>query len=147
MKKSDAKPGTKVIASICFDDRYGGGEHLGPYKYNEYDENNLVGVIRSKEATPGHVWVKWIEGDFDQEEEEVDLKILMLESDRAQIEKDFKQVSKEIKDKMKEAAKIVNEAGKLARSVHSTLQEMYDATNPLVDAMDNNGWHSSSWNC
>lgn len=145
MKKSDAKPGTKVLASTNYDE-YGDGEHLGPYKYDEYGDTDLVGVIRSKEASPGHVWVKWIEGDAAEEEEEVDLKLLILESDRPQIEADFKKVSKEVKEKMKEAAKIVNEAGKLARSVHSTLANM-DASGELVNAMDNNGWRSSSWGC
>lgn len=146
MKKSDAKPGTKVLASTNYDE-YGDGEHLGPYKYDEYGDSDLVGVIRTKEASAGHVWVKWIEGDLQGDEEEVDLKLLVLESDRATIEQDFKKVSKEVKEKMKEAAKLVNEAGKLAKTVHTDLQSMYDAVSPLVDAMDNNGWRSSSWGC
>jgi hypothetical protein len=146
MKKSEAKPGTKVLASTGYDE-YGDGEHLAPYKYDEYGDTTLVGVIRTKEASPGHVWVKWIEGDFSDDEEEVDLKMLTLESERSQIEEEFGKVSKEIKEKMKEAAKLVNEAGKLAKKAHSELESMYDATRPLVDAMDNNGWRSSSWGC
>lgn len=146
MKKSDAKPGAKVLASTNYDE-FGDGEHLGPYKYDEYGDSDLVGIIRSQPARPGYVWVKWIEGDVDMEEdEEVDLKLLVLESDRAQIEKDFKEVSKQIKEKMKEAAKLVNEAGKLARKAHSSLESM-DASWPLVSAMDDNGWRSSSWGC
>ncbi len=146
MKKSDAKPGTKVLASTNYDE-YGDGEHLGPYKYDEYGDTDLVGVIRSKPARPGYVWVKWIEGELaGEDDEEVDLKLLILESDRSKIEEDFKKVSKEVKEKMKEAAKIVNEAGTLARSVHSTLADM-GASYELVNAMDNNGWRSSSWGC
>jgi hypothetical protein len=146
MKKSDAKPGTKVLASTNYDE-YGDGEHLGPYKYDEYGDSDLVGVIRSKPARAGYVWVKWIEGDAaGEDDEEVDLKLLVLESERSQIEADFKKVSKEVKEKMKEAAKIINEAGKMARSVHSTLANM-DASYELVNAMDNNGWRSSSWGC
>jgi hypothetical protein len=146
MKKSEAKPGTKVLASTNYDE-YGDGEHLGPYVYDEYGDTDLVGVIRSKPARPGYVWVKWIEGDAaGEDDEEVDLKLLVLESQRSQIEADFKRVSKEVKEKMKEAAKIVNEAGKMARSVHSTLANM-GASYELVSAMDNNGWRSSSWGC
>lgn len=146
MKKSEAQPGTKVLASTNYDE-YGDGEHLGPYKYDEYGDTDLLGVVRTKTARAGHVWVKWIEGDFDGEEEEVPLKYLVLESERPAIEAEFKKVSKEVKEKIKEAAKLVNEAGKMANAVHSDLQGMHDATGPLIDAMDNNGWRSSSWGC
>lgn len=145
MKKSDAKPGTKVLASTNYDE-WGDGEHLGPFKFDEYGDTDLVGVIRSKEASPGHVWVKWIEGDLSGDEEEVDLKLLILESERSEIEAEYKKVAKEVKQKMKEAAKLVNEAGKMARTVHTDLASM-DAAYELVSAMDNNGWRSSSWGC
>lgn len=153
MKKSDAKPGTKVLASYSSAyEEYSDGEIIA-YRYDGEGEDygSLVGVIRTKEASPGHVWVKWIEGDYldslDEEESEVDLKILILESERSDIEQEFKKVSKEIKEKMKEAARLVNDAGKLAKKAHAELASMYDAARPLVDAMDNNGWRSSSWGC
>lgn len=153
MKKSEAKPGTKVLASYSAAyEEYGDGEII-PYRYDGDGEDygSLTGVIRTKEASPGKVWVKWIEGDYldslDEEESEVDLKLLILESDRSAIEQEFKKVSKEIKEKMKEAAKCVSEAGKLAKSAHANLQSMYDECRPLIDAMDNNGWRSSSWGC
>jgi hypothetical protein len=154
MKKSDAVPGTKVLASIRNDEFGDDGEQLVPFIFNEYGDSVLVGVIRSKKASPGKVWVKWIDGDHDEDEEEdeeveeVDLKILSLESDRAQLEKEFKLVSKQVKEKMKEAAKLVNEAGKLARQANAgDLESMYDASYPLINAMDRNGWRSSSWGC
>jgi hypothetical protein len=146
MKKSEAKPGTKVLASTNYD-QYGDGEHLGPYKYDEYGDTDLVGIIRTKSASAGYVWVKWIEGDSSGEEEEVDVKLLTLESERSTIEQEFKKVAVEIKEKMKEAAKLINEAGKLAKKAHTDLVDMGDALNPLVTAMDNNGWRSSSWSC
>jgi hypothetical protein len=152
MKKSEAKPGVKVLATYAPAYEEYTNEEVVEYRHSGGGYGDLVGVIRSREAKPGHVWVKWIEGEyldnFDEEgESEVDLKILMLESDRSQIEEDFKKVSKEVKEKMKEAAKLVNEAGKLARSAHATLESMYEASSLLVNAMDNNGWRSSSWGC
>ena len=49
---------------------------------------------------------------------------------------------------MNEAAALVNEAGKLAKKAHvESLESMYSAVSPLVNAMDNNGWRSSSWSC
>jgi len=153
MKKSDAKPGTKVLASYAPAYEEYTDETIIAYRYDGEGEDygSLVGVVRTKEAAPGKVWVKWIEGDYldslDEDESEIDLKLLILESERSTIEQEFKKVSKEIKEKMKEAAKAVNEAGKLAKSAHASLQSMYDEVRPLVDAMDNNGWRSSSWGC
>lgn len=152
MKKSDAKPGVKVLATYAPAYEEYTDEEIVAYRYDPESYGDLVGVIRSKEAKPGHVWVKWIEGEYldsidEDGESEVDIKILMLESERSQIEEDFKKVSKEIKEKMKEAAKCVTEAGKLAKSAHASLESMYDECRPLVDAMDNNGWRSSSWGC
>lgn len=152
MKKSDAQPGTKVLASYSGAYEEYGDEEVIAYRYDGEGEDygTLVGVIRTKKASPGHVWVKWIEGDYREqldEETEVDLNLLILESERSAIEQEFKNVSKEIKAKMKEAADLVNEAGKLAKKAHAELQSMYDACRPLINAMDNNGWRSSSWGC
>ena len=153
MKKSDAKPGTRVLASYAGAyDEYN-DEQIMAFRYDGEGEDygSLVGVVRTKEAAPGKVWVKWIEGDYldslDEDESEIDLKLLILESERSTIEQEFKKVSKEIKAKMKAAADLVNEAGKLAKKSHAELQSMYDEVRPLVDAMDNNGWRSSSWGC
>lgn len=154
MKKSEAIPGTKVIASYHYgkyDDfsDYSDGPKIGPYHHDEYGDSSLVGVIRSKKASTNKVWVKWIEGELvDEEDQEVDLKVLSLESNRFGLEKEFKQVEKLVKEKMKEAAALVNEAGKLAKKAHvESLESMYSAVSPLVNAMDNNGWRSSSWSC
>jgi hypothetical protein len=151
MKKSEAKPGVKVLATYAPAYQEYSDEEIVEYQYDIDGDGDLVGVIRSREAKPGFVWVKWIDGDYldsiDGEcESQIDLKILMLESDRNQIEEDFKRVSKEVKEKMKAAAKLVNEAGKLARSARCTLESMH-AADALVNAMDDNGWRSSSWGC
>lgn len=158
MKKSEAKPGTKVLATYAPAYEEYTDEQIVAYSYDPDAYGDLVGVIRSKEARPGHVWVKWIEGEYldsldrdedsDEDSMEIDLKILTLESDRDEIEKEFKGLQKQIKEKMKEAAKLVNEAGELAQKAHArSLESLWDASHPLIDAMDNNGWRSSSWGC
>lgn len=156
MKKSDAKPGTKVLATYAPAYEEYSDEQIVAYSFDPDGYGDLLGVIRSKEASPGHVWVKWIEGEYldsldgegEENETEVDLKILTLESERDEIEKEFKSYQKQIKDKLKEAAKLVNEAGQLAHKAHArSLESMWDVTSPLIDAMDNNGWRSSSWGC
>lgn len=148
MKKSEAKPGTKVIATYQYGDEYSDDTEEGVVQYtaNEYDDYTLIGVIRSQEAAAGKVWVKWIEGELTEEDDrEVELKVLSLESERSQLDKEFKEVERLIQAKMKEAAKLLSEAGKMAKP--RRLASMYDAVRPLVDAMDNNGWRSSSWGC
>lgn len=149
MKKSEAKPGTKVIATYEYGDEYGDDTpSIVPYSAVVYDDYTLIGVIRSKEASAGRVWVKWIEGprvDDGEDDEEVELKVLSLESERSQLDQEFKETVKLVKEKMQEAAKLVNEAGKLVKP--RRLERMSEAVNPLVDAMDNNGWRSSSWGC
>jgi hypothetical protein len=156
MKKTDLTPGTKVIASIEYGDEWSDEESkIVRFRPDEYDDYTLVGVVRSKEAAPGKVYVKWIEGELaddaegeDSEGEEVDIKVLGLLSERTEMEKEFKAVQKQVKEKMKAAAALIKEAGKMAdKAGLPSLANMYDVSSPLVDAMDNNGWRSSSWGC
>ena len=148
MNKKDFKPGTKVLVTMDNNEWDGATGDLISYVHDDDDCYTLVGVVRSKEASTGKVWVKWIEGDFDEDEQEVDIKILTLESDRTQIEKEYSSTSKLIKEKMKEAGKLVREANSLAKKAHAkSLADMYNAVDPLIDAMDASGWRSSSWGC
>lgn len=142
--KNKFKPGTKVIASI----QYGEEDKIFRYTFDEYSDDSdytLVGVVLSQPASAGKVWVKWTEGD--REDEEIDIKVLSLESSKADLEKEFRVIEKQIKEKMKEAAKLVKEANKIAKNAGANLKNLYEAVSPLIDAMDSCGWHSSSWGC
>jgi uncharacterized protein YwqG len=147
MKKSDLKPGTQVLASVDSDEYDGGG--IVKFYFDEYDDYTLTGVVMDKDASPNHVWVKWDESDFSEyDEEEVEVELLTLASERNSIEADFKAATKEVKQKMKDAAKLIKEANSIALDAHAkSLADMYDAVSPLIDAMDNAGWRSSSWGC
>lgn len=148
MNKKDLKPGDRVLASMS---DYEWGDHeLIPYCVDEYDDYTLHGtVLDRKSAQRGFVVVKWDENDFDrEEEEEVDPELLVLESEKDQLTTEFKVAQKAIEEKMKEAAALVKEAGQMATDAHArSLQSLYKACRPLVNAMDNNGWRSSSWGC
>lgn len=137
--------GTRVIASIN-DADYSDGEIIS-YVHCDYDDYTLHGVVIDKLPHPGNVWVLWDENDHDIEEEEVDVSLLTLESDRSKIEEQFKVVQVQIKEKMAAAAGLVLEANALAESGHAVLAQMYDSVRPLVSAMDSSGWRSSSWGC
>ena len=148
MNKKDLKPGDRVLASMS--DYEWGDNELIPYCVDEYGDYTLTGTILDRKSTQrGFVVVKWDESDFDrEEEEEVDPNLLVLESDRDALNAEFKTAQKAIEEKMKEAAALVEEAGRMANDAHArSLQSLYKACRPLVSAMDNNGWRSSSWGC
>lgn len=146
MTKKVFVPGVRVLASVN-NEEYGDGEIIS-YQISEYSDNTLTGTVMDKPAETGFVFVKFDENDWEHDEEEVEENILVLESDLPQLEKEFEKVSKEITKKMKKAADLINEAGQLAESAHgTTLQSMWEASRPLVQAMDANGWNSSSWGC
>lgn len=148
MKKSELKPGTRIMA--CLPREEWSDEKIVKYYHDEWDEHVLLGVIIDKPARTGKIWVAWDESDHtdDGEEQEINIDILTLESERSALATEFSAYSKEILHKMKEAAKLVNEAGKLSKKAHaSSLKSMFEATRPLVSAMDSNGWRSSSWGC
>jgi hypothetical protein len=148
MKKTDLIPGTKVLVSLPSDEW--SDERYVKYYHDTYDEHTLVGTILDKKAKTGKVWLAWDESDHTSqgEEQEMDIEILTLESERSEIENDFREVSKLIKKNMEDAAKLIKESSKLAKKAHaSSLADMYDAVRPLVNAMDASGWNSSSWGC
>lgn len=147
--KNKFEPGTKVIASILYPEEYSDEEEkIVKYTMDQYNDYTLVGVVRSQPASAGKVWVKWIEGFRVGEEEEVDVKVLSLESSKDDLEKVFKVAEKQIKEKVKAAAKLVKEADKMAKKAGArNLQSLWDVCQPLVDVMDSSGWNSSSWGC
>jgi hypothetical protein len=154
MKKSELPPGTRVIASAQDAEEYDyyGKQEVVKYHPEDYDEQTLTGVVIDKPANRGKVWVRWDEDscrDIDGDEEELDPKVLSLEANRSELDKEFKVAAAAIKKKIEEAAKIVREANKMAQDagVRNLEEMMYDAASPLVSAMDDSGWRSSSWGC
>lgn len=79
-------------------------------------------------------------------------KILMLEDEAKQkysdLEKEYEKVAIQVRAKLKEAGVLIKEANKLAKKAGvKSLNDMYDATDPLEKAMDACGWRTSSWSC
>lgn len=82
----------------------------------------------------------------------MDAKLLLPEDEMkakfSALEKEYEIVAVQIRAKLTEAGKLIKEAHKMAKkSGASSLAEMYDATDPLENAMDACGWRTSSWNC
>lgn len=154
MKKSDLitgttlKPGDRVLASMS-NHEWSDNEIIS-YCVDEYADYILTGTVLDKKPTQqGFVVVEWDDSDSNHEgEEEVDPELLVLESDKDQLDIEFEVAQKAIEEKMKEAALLVEEAGQMANQAHArSLESLYEACSPLINAMDNNGWRSSSWGC
>src|SRR5574338_893740 len=119
---------------------------LVPLYISDYMEEPDYGVVTDV-LSNGNVKVKWDANSNQEDEEEYEAAHLLLEKDLkaklVTLDKEFKETTKQIKEKMKEAAALVKEANKLAKKTGNTLEEMYDAVRPLVNAMDSSGWRSS----
>lgn len=148
MNKNKLTPGTKVIAALRFPEEYDyyGEEKVVKFSSENTNDETLEGVVLDKPAAKGKVFVQWDDVD---EPDEVDIKVLSLASEKSDLEKEFKETEKAIKEKMKEAAALVKEANKLAQKagVRYLAEMQYGAAGPLVNAMDDSGWRSSSWGC
>lgn len=147
MKKKDAVVGARVAEKL---ERY---EECG---------NDCEGTIVSErtpgEAGPGNVMVEWDLYDYQKQAKEkpvayahplknlLPAKEAKLHFDK--LEAEFKAYEKEVLVKMKEAGKLIREANKLAKKAGvENLNDMYDATYPLYNAMDAAGWRTSSFGC
>ena len=63
------------------------------------------------------------------------------------LETEFSELEDKVAEKLDEAAKLIREAGTSATAHGETLHDMYEATGTLIEAMDDAGWNTSSWNC
>lgn len=162
MLKEQAKPGTKVIASIK-KDRYGYDRGVTNYYFDSYEHSTFFGEILDREASvDDNVWIKW---DIDrgagknndiynfEEEQEIEVSLLTAEEIFPSLEQEYQDLYKNVKDRakerMEEVAKIIKETNQMIKESHvaSDLSGMWEAIRPLLDAMDASGWQSSSWNC
>lgn len=146
MKKSDLTPGTKVLATW---DCPEWEEHkMIKYRHDDHDDYTMQGEVTAREASEGKVFVLWeeSEADWDPDEEmEVDIKLLTLQSALPQIELEYKELMAELSAKMKTASALIIEAAKLASKHGYVLADTagYD----LYPAMNKAGWRTSSFGC
>lgn len=109
-------------------------------------------------AGPGHVMVEWDLYDYQKKANEKPVaravlikNLLPLKEAKthfSKLEREFKAYEKQVLAKMKQAGKLIREANQLARRAGvESLNEMYNATHPLFNAMDETGWRTSSLGC
>lgn len=132
---------------------------------NEWDGTISTKIVIKEDCGPeygtvteilggGLVAVKWDSFDgfaVSPDMSPIEINKLMFEEEMkkeyASLEAEFSSVEKDITKKMKEAGVLIKEASKLAKKQGFELVDMYDAVNPLYDAMDACGWRTSSFFC
>ena len=101
----------------------------------------------------GKLLVEWDELGWRQTSkiERVDESGLVTEAEAEaahnKLEAEFEALSDKVQEKLEEAAKLIREAGKIASDGGESLHDMYEVTEPLINAMDFAGWNTSSWSC
>lgn len=143
MKKKDLVVGTRVAYKLD------SGE-------TGQDIYLTVGTINSEPFKDANgelkVSVKWDEQWRNPNPEMVLVSDLDLEATvkekASKLEDEFRAYEDQVVKKLKEAAKLIKEANKLAKKAGvEGLHEMYEATYPLENVMDDCGWNTSSWSC
>jgi hypothetical protein len=116
------------------------------------------GTIKSEvEKHPSHgqvVIVEWDHGNIQKmtlrsliTEKEGLAQDARIKAEEERLETEWEKAQSQVGAKLQEAANAVNEAARLAKATGHELQEMYDATRPLMRAISNAGWNSSSMSC
>lgn len=164
MKRKKVSTMTKKVFTFKVGDRV--GEFTSQYQDNDYedsttgplryDENNSpeYGVVTDVLSTRT-VLVKWDDAyrnKYSKYNGPLDPATLALEevvkAQYSALEVEFKEVEKEIKAKLKEVSTGIREANKLSKKVGRPLAQMHDLFyGTLYKAMDEAGWHTSSFGC
>ena len=115
----------------------------------EGDDDTSRGVV--KEIKGDKYLVKWDPEWSYPNPSEVYAKDLVSEEEAEQIlaklEAEYEVWAGPIREKIEEAAKLLSEAGKLAEKQKRDLAEMHEIVSPLLGAMDDIGWRTSSLSC
>lgn len=108
-----------------------------------------------KHPTLNHVViVEWDHGNL----QKVSLRSLITEAEgkaqdtrikaeQERLESEWQKTEKQVAAKLQEAANAVNQAIELASKSGKELYEMYEEARPLMRALNDAGWNSSSMSC
>lgn len=121
-------------------------------KYHPDDGDFYRGEVVGINDLNDHLFVKWDDKwGFKDKAEEVNPSRILLECEGEvklnKLESEYSNLHKAILEKINIAAELINDAGEIAVSGGRDLIDMYDAVRPLMLALDNNGWSTSSMRC
>lgn len=125
------------------------GDRVGlDFKRYSPDVYLSYGVVTDV-TTLGKVQVKW---DASWKSESLISQESLLPENELQkkldkLSAEFEIVEKSVTEKVEEAAKFLTEAAQICDKNDLVLRDMYKSVKSLLDAMDNAGWNTSSFNC
>lgn len=119
--------------------------------HNEYEDDDCTrGVVKSIDKD-GKLTCKWDGSWTTPNPSKHDASELMAEEEAnkilSKLEKEYEAWAGPIRKKIEAAAKLLSEAGELAAEQERDLSEMHEVVGPLISAMDDIGWRTSSLSC
>jgi hypothetical protein len=117
-------------------------------EWNEYEDDTTRGEVTAV-GEDGKISCKWDDSWHKPSTHNADDLITEAEADKilAKLEKEFEKWAAPIRKKMEQAAKLLSEAGELASAQGKDLSELHEIVGPLIGAMDDVGWRTSSLSC
>lgn len=131
------------------------GDRIGqiPAKKHNSENTSILGTVTDV-TMAGKYLIKWDDTWYNTTNSGTKLweeSALMPSAEvieiTSKLEEEFNALEAEVKLKVKEASKIIKEASDLAKTKGYELVDLYNATGPLYNAMDDAGWQTSSFNC
>lgn len=80
-------------------------------------------------------------------ETEAEAEEAKLTKEKEKLEEEFDSAANQIQEKLAKAAKLISESASLAEGAGTDLQSLYEETRPLMRALDDAGWSTSSMRC
>lgn len=124
--------------------------HSNLETYNEYEDDTTRGTVESINEH-GDLFVKWDDSWWNAEPKAIQPEDVISEEEAdkilSKLEKEYEVWAAPIRKKMESAAKLLREAGELADKQDKNLSEMHEIVGPLISAMDQIGWRTSSLSC
>jgi len=118
-------------------------------QHNEYEDNSVRGVVQ--EVKGDKLLVKWDYSWHRPNPQEVSVEEVVSEDEAnkilSKLEEEYEAWAAPIREKIAAAAELLIEAGDLAGKKKLDLAGMRQLANPLLSAMDNLGWRTSSFSC
>lgn len=118
--------------------------------HNEYEDDTTRGTIQSIDID-GQFTIKWDDSWITPNpgKHKAEELITEVEADKilSKLEKEYEAWANPIRKKMEKAGQLLREAGELADKQNRNLSEMHEIVGPLIAAMDDVGWSTSSLFC
>lgn len=117
--------------------------------WDEY-EDTTRGTVKTVD-TEGRLSVKWDDKWHNEKPVKLSPDALISEEEanqiRSKLEAEYEVWAGPIREKMQQAGQLLAEAGELAAKQKKDLAEMHEIISPLLEAMDDLGWSTSSLSC